>query len=90
MTEEKKIQFDFSMFLLSFAGSAQVQLGLVADPVSKQKSVNLPAAQQTIDILEMLQNKTNGNLTENEAKLFEQVMFELRMQYLQIKNSKGE
>lgn len=90
MGEEKKFQFDFSMFILSLATSVQVQLGLLEDPNTKQKSVNLPAAAQTIDILEMLKEKTKNNLTEQEDKLFEHVMFELRMRYVEAKNKGGK
>ena len=76
-------QINFTTFVLSMASSAQVHLGLVPNPVSKKLEVALPLAKQTIDILEMLQVKNKGNLEEDEGKLFEQLLYELRMLYIE-------
>ena len=63
------LEFDFSTFALSLTSSAFYHLGDVADPHTGEKTVNLPAVKQTIDILIMLQGKTKGNLNTDEAKL---------------------
>ena len=98
MSEEKKIaeeyedlscscpelpQLDFGTFVLSMSSSALVHLGEVPEPESGQLMENVLAAKQTIDILCMLQSKTKGNLTDQEARLLRDMLFELRMKYVQ-------
>lgn len=74
----------FVAFVLSLAHTAAVHFGDVPDPVSGEKaSANLPAAQQMIDILSLLDEKTRGNLTAEERQLLEQVLFELRLRYVE-------
>jgi hypothetical protein len=76
-------RIDFSTLVLSLATSAMVHLGLVPDPEGGETpEKNLALAQQTIDTLEMLQHKTQGNLDEDEAKLLQSVLYELRMSYV--------
>jgi hypothetical protein len=76
-------KIDFPTFCLSLASSAQVALGLVDNPVTQKKEKMLPAAQQTIDILVMMHEKTKGNLTGDEDKLLEELLYTLRMQYVE-------
>ena len=52
------------------------------DPTTGKKEVNLPAVQQTIDMLIMLRGKTQGNLKEDENKLLEQLIYELQVKYV--------
>ncbi|OGP10484.1 MAG: hypothetical protein A2048_01520 [Deltaproteobacteria bacterium GWA2_45_12] len=78
------------MFVISLASSVQMALGLIANPVTNTTSVNLASAKQTIDILGMLQEKTKGNLSKEEDHLLQQILFELRMQYVEIAQSKGK
>jgi len=74
---------DFSTFLLSLSTTALYQLGLVPDPESGRPTEPNPVlAQQTIDTLEMLRVKTRGNLEPEEAKLFDSLLYELRMRYV--------
>ncbi len=75
-------QIDFSTFVLSINSSALVQLGLIEDPSTGQKTKNIPLAKQTIDILGMLEEKTNGNLTDDEANILKNILYELRMLYV--------
>ncbi|MBT5957380.1 MAG: DUF1844 domain-containing protein, partial [Nitrospina sp.] len=58
-------------------------LGDIADPETGKTETNLPAVQQTIDMLLMLKEKTQGNLNEEEAKLLEQLIYELQMKFVQ-------
>jgi hypothetical protein len=79
---------DFSTFVISLASSAQVNLGAMPHPETNQTVQNFPAAKQMIDILTMLQTKTKGNLTEAEAALLEQVLFNIRMHYVRTMEGK--
>ncbi len=93
MSEDKKeqtenrqtgeLKMDFSNFVLSLNASAIMHLGDIPDPNTKERNVNLPAAKHTVDILEILQDKTKGNLTDEEQKLIDDVLFSLRMRYVQ-------
>jgi hypothetical protein len=76
---------DFSTFVLSLGTSALYQLGQVADPESgdPRGEPNLPLARQTIDTLEMLAEKTRGNLDAGEAKLLESILYELHMKFVE-------
>jgi hypothetical protein len=76
-------QIDFSTFIMSLTSSAFYHLGDLADPTTGQKETNLPAVQQTIDMLLMLKEKTKGNLSEDESKLMQQLVYELEMKYLE-------
>lgn len=75
-------QIDFSTFVMSLTSSAFYHLGDMPDPATGKKEVNLPAVQQTIDMLIMLREKTKGNLTEDENKLIEQLIYELQVKYV--------
>jgi hypothetical protein len=79
-------RIDFSTFVLSLNSSVLVQLGLIDDPSSGQKSKNLPLAKQTIDILAMLEQKTSGNLTDDEENILKNILYELRMLYVKETN----
>ena len=74
----------FAAFVLSLAHTAAVHFGDIPDPVSGQKSeVNLEAAQQMIDILALLEEKTRGNLTAEERQLLDQILYELRLRFVE-------
>ena len=73
-------EVDFSNFVLSLAATAMVQLGIVPDPESGQSvEPNTLLARHTIDTLEMIREKTLGNLDSEEEKLLESMLYELRM-----------
>ncbi len=73
---------NFSTFILSLTTSALVGLGELPDPVTKEKAVNLPLAHQTISIIELLKQKTTGNLSDDEEQLMSSVLYDLRMKYV--------
>jgi hypothetical protein len=75
-------ELNFSTFVLSLTSSAFYHLGDIPDPMTGQKQENLPAVKQTIDILIMLQEKTKNNLDAEEAKLMEQLIYELQIKYV--------
>lgn len=77
------LEINFSTFILSLGSSAMLNFGEIPDPMTGKKEKNLPMAKQTIDILSMLQEKTKGNLASDENKLLENLLADLKMQYVQ-------
>jgi hypothetical protein len=86
MTEEK-LTYDvntilFSQLVLSFQASAMQQLGKIMNPFTQKIERDLPQAKMSIDMLAMIEEKTKGNLTDEEARLLSRALFELRMNYV--------
>ena len=80
----------FTQFVVSLASSAAIHFGDVADPSGRRlESPNLEGARQMIDILTLLEEKTRGNLTAEERQVLEQVLYELRLRYVQITSGTG-
>jgi uncharacterized protein DUF1844 len=78
----------FTAFVLSLASTAAVHFGDLPDPVSgKPLEPNLDGALQMIEILGLLDQKTRGNLTAEERQVLEQVLYELRMRFVDAKNA---
>jgi hypothetical protein len=75
-------EIDFTNFILSLSTSALIQLGEIQDPFTQKSAKNLPLAKQTIDLIGMLKEKTKGNLSPEEDKVFEHVLYDLRMRYV--------
>lgn len=76
---------DFSTFVLSLSTTALYQMGLVPDPATGESSEpDRLMARQTIDTLVMLRQKTQGNLDDEEDKLFASLLYELRMHFLKL------
>ena len=73
----------FSTFILSLSTSVLVNLGELPDPLKNEEEVNLPLAKQTIGLIEMLMEKTKGNLTEDEDRLIDSMLYDLRMKYIE-------
>jgi hypothetical protein len=81
----KDFEMNFEKFAASLYMSALMQLGLAA-PQGGQPQVDLMGARQTIDILGILKDKTKGNLTPAEENMLQNVLYELRMAYLEVTN----
>ena len=75
-------EINFPTFIFSLNSSALVNLGVIEDPATNQKAKNLPMAKQTIDILGMIEEKTQGNLSDDEANMLKTMLYELRMLYV--------
>ncbi len=73
----------FSTFLLSIATSAHVHLGAIPNPGTGKTEVNLDAAREVIDLMALFQEKTRGNLTDDEIRLLEHLLYDLRMVFVQ-------
>jgi len=78
-------EMNFEKFIASLYMSALMQLGMAA-PEGGQPQVDLMGARQTIDIIGLLQEKTKGNLTSKEESMLQNVLYELRMAYLEVTN----
>jgi hypothetical protein len=77
-------KIDFSTFVISLGTSAMYHMGVVEHPETGEPTqANLPLAQQTIDTLEMLFEKTQGNLGAQEAKLMDSLLYELRLRFVE-------
>src|SRR5436190_24284065 len=87
MADEKKAPtLDFNALVLSLGSSVIVHLGEAPDPTSGQKrdQPDFTMAQQSIDLLAMLQEKTRGNLSADEARFLDNMLFDLRMMFVQV------
>jgi hypothetical protein len=78
-------EINFQTFVFSLNASALVQLGVMDDPATGRKEKNLSVAKQTIDILSMLQEKTEGNLADDEENLLKNILYDLRIRYVKEK-----
>ncbi|MCC6502927.1 MAG: DUF1844 domain-containing protein [Deltaproteobacteria bacterium] len=75
---------DFSTFILSLSSSVLMNLGLVENPMTGKTEKEPAVARQTIDLLTLLKEKTAGNLSEEEGKLLDNVLHELRLWYVKV------
>jgi len=78
----KKDELHFIQLVLMFQTAALQQMGKLQNPITQKIERDLEQARFSIDILEMIQNKTKNNLSENEKKFLEHTLFELRMNYV--------
>jgi len=76
---------EFMDFLMGVASSAFIHLGLMEHPATGGRRVDLPAAKQSIDMLVMLREKTKGNLTPEEERFFDELLADLRMQFVSMR-----
>jgi hypothetical protein len=82
--EETLPPVEFTTFVLSLSHSALMHLGEAPDPdTGSVVQKNLLLARQTIDLIAMLEEKTKGNLTGDEERLLAQILFDLRMRYVE-------
>ena len=84
MTTQEQPGISFAGFVISLATTAAVHFGDIADPnTGERHEPDLVSAHQMIDLISLLQDKTKGNLTEDEAKLVDDLLYELRLRYVQ-------
>ncbi|MDX9703385.1 MAG: DUF1844 domain-containing protein [Candidatus Auribacterota bacterium] len=90
-TEQEKLREAQFLGLISLlANSALQQLGKVISPVTGKVEINLEAAKLTIDWLAMLQEKTNGNLTDQEKQVLSSYVSNLQLNYVDVKKMEDE
>jgi Domain of unknown function (DUF1844) len=75
----------FNEFLMGIASSAFIYLGLVEHPATGRRQVDMTAAKESIDMLLMLREKTKGNLTRGEEKFFDDLLSDLKMQFVSMR-----
>ncbi len=79
----------FSGFILTLVTNAAVAFGDIADPNTGERAEpNLIAAAQMIELIAMLQERTKGNLIEPEERLLDDLLYELRLRYVQAQGGK--
>jgi len=86
---QNELDVMFYQLVLSMQASTMQHLGKVISPVSGKVERNMDAAKYSIDILDMLKRKTAGNVTDDESKMLESVLYQLRMNYVE-EVKKGE
>lgn len=77
-------EVNFSTFILSLSTSALMHLGELPNPETNQLEKNLPLAKQTIDLIDMLKKKTEGNLDQDEEQLVTNLLYDLKLKYVAI------
>lgn len=75
----------FTDFVMQIASSAFIYLGLVEHPATRQRQVDMMAAKETIDLLMMLREKTNGNLSRGEERFFDELLSDLKTQFVSMR-----
>jgi len=84
--EESQLpEINFATFIFSLNSSALVHLGMIEDPATRKNVKSLPLAKQTIDILGMLEEKSQGNLSTDEENLLKNILHDLRLMYVREK-----
>ena len=81
--QEPLPEINFSTFVISLSTQVLMNLGEIPNPLTNAPEKDVPVAKQMIDILGMLQEKTRGNLNAGESKLIEEILFDLRMKYVE-------
>ena len=89
-TEQERTQLppvDFSAFIAELGTTAFAYLGGLQNPETKEVFVDLEMAKRTIDTIDLLKEKTKGNLTAPESNLLDNTLYNLRMTYIRIANN---
>ena len=82
--DETLPHIDFATFVLSLSHSALMHLGEAPNPETGKVEKNLAMARQSIDLIGMLEEKTKGNLTGEEERLIAQILYDLRMRFVEL------
>ena len=82
MKESEKAQYYFSQLVLMFHAAAMQQMGKIKNPLLNKIERDLAAAQGSIDLLDMLKEKTRGNLTADEERLLTSILKELKLNFV--------
>jgi hypothetical protein len=76
-------KIDFETFIYSLGTSALVSLGAIDNPLDEKVEVNLESARQNIEVIELIQEKTRGNLTESEKKVLNAILGEIKAKFVE-------
>lgn len=84
MNEQNPLpEVTFSTFILSLASSTLMHLGEVPNPETGKKEKNIVLAKHSVDLLNMLDDKLTNGLTADEKKLLQDVLYEVKIKYVQ-------
>ena len=75
-------EVSFSTFIMSLNTSVLYHLGELSDPETGRKSINIDLARHAIDTLVVLEQKTKGNLTAEESELMRNILYDVKMRYV--------
>ncbi|KPK41357.1 MAG: hypothetical protein AMJ78_05725 [Omnitrophica WOR_2 bacterium SM23_29] len=78
---ESEVEPDFNIFITSLSMQAMIFLGEMANPITNETKVELPRAKYLIETISIIREKTKGNLTEEEVKLIDDMLYTLRLKY---------
>jgi Domain of unknown function (DUF1844) len=81
--DREPLEITLSTFVMSLSTQALMCLGEIPNPLTDKMETDLDAVREFIDILSMLQEKTRGNVDAAEARLFEKVLYDLRMRFVE-------
>ncbi len=85
--EMPPLEMNFSLFISSLGMQVLMHLGEIPNPLNNKKEQDLKQAKRTINILEILEQKTKGNLDKSEEQILKNLLYETRMKYVE-KNKK--
>ncbi len=87
--QDQKIEenLNFSSLVLMLAAGAMQNMGLMPNPINQKIEKNLSLARQTIDLLDILREKTRGNLTETESKLLNELLSDLKLKIVKMERN---
>lgn len=74
----------FPAFIMSLNTSALYHLGEIADPKTGKRIVELDLARHAIDTLVLIQNKTKGNLTQEEEELLKNILYDIKLRFVKV------
>lgn len=80
----QRVEASFSTLLYSLGSAAAMSLGLVPNPHTNESEINLTVAQFNIDMLEVLEKKTAGNLSKEETEFMKHLLGDLRFKYVEV------
>ncbi len=80
----------FTAFVMSLNTSALFHLGEISDPTTGEKNLDLVLVKHTIDTLQLLEDKTKGNLSDEEQDLLKNALYDLKMRYVAKASQKSE
>ena len=86
----KDVKIDFTTFMMSLASSAYCSMGLIPNPISNKIDKNLVVARQQIDLIELLKEKTKGNLEKQEEQVLESILYQLHLSYVKVSEEKTD
>lgn len=82
MSSEQEIDIQFYQLVLSLQAAAMQQMGKLANPMTGKVERDLAMAKNTVDMLEMIERKTRGNLNQDEKRMVDHLLYELRMNFV--------